>query len=153
MSRFQHLVILTLGTIAAIALFIMMVLIFVDVFGRYVFTAPIHGSSEIVQVCLIVMIFASLGAVSLNDRHIKVDILIAWLARHLGTPYRALIRLSTVLGLSLVTYQLVLLGSEAWLDGSTTEVLDIPLAPLIFVVAAFCAISAFVALFRKSASN
>ena len=60
--------------ITALFLFAMMAVTFADVVGRYLFSAPIYGAAEIIQVMLAITIFSAMGLVSHNDQHIAVDV-------------------------------------------------------------------------------
>ncbi len=52
-----------LAVLAGIALLIMMVLTFVDVIGRYGFNNSIFGTSEIIELLMVVVIFAGIAFV------------------------------------------------------------------------------------------
>ena len=65
----------TLETISSVVIFIMMVLTFIDVIGRYVFHKPIFGGTEIISALLALTIFSGLGVINARDEHITVELL------------------------------------------------------------------------------
>jgi hypothetical protein len=65
------------NTIAAVLLFILMVLGTIDVIGRYVFNAPIVGTMERGQVLLALMVFLSWGYTQIKKGHVRVELFIA----------------------------------------------------------------------------
>src|SRR5690348_10576888 len=61
-----------LGPIAAICLFAMMALTFINVVARYFFDSPIAGGEEIEAFLLGFIIFSSIPLVTYHQRHIAV---------------------------------------------------------------------------------
>ena len=61
--------------IAMAALMIMMIVIVVDVFMRYVFNAPITGVYDVVEISLVVVVFFSLGTAILGFHEIVIDLI------------------------------------------------------------------------------
>lgn len=78
--------------LAMVALCVMMLAIVADVFMRYAFNAPITGTIDVVEICLSITIFYSLGAVICGAREIVIDVIdhfvgpsiVKWLARLAG---------------------------------------------------------------------
>ena len=56
------------------ALFLMMMTIVVDVFMRYAFNAPVVGAFDVVEICLVVAVFYSMGAAISGFHEIVIDI-------------------------------------------------------------------------------
>jgi len=138
--RFERVLSLT----AAAALFAMMVLTFVDVFGRKFLDASLPGSLELTELLMLIVIFVALPLTSLHGEHVVFDLL----DRALGRGARALQhRLSN--GLCAV----LMLGA-AWLVreraartaefGDTTAQLHIGMAPFHYMVAIALVIAAMV---------
>ncbi len=61
--------------IAMLALFTMMMSIVVDVFMRYVFNAAVVGAYDMVEICLVVAIFFSIGALISGSHEILIDLI------------------------------------------------------------------------------
>ena len=64
-----------LGTAAAVALFAMMVLTFVDVFSRKFLGNSVDGAVELTELCMLVMIFTALPLASAASEHVVFDLL------------------------------------------------------------------------------
>jgi len=71
---FAHIVIRAFLAVAMAALFLMMMTIVVDVFMRYAFNAPVVGAFDVVEICLVVAIFYSMGAAISGFHEIVIDI-------------------------------------------------------------------------------
>ncbi len=69
--------------VTAMLLFVMMMLTFADVIGRYVFTAPIFGAAEMIQFLLAMTIFGGLCLINARDEHITVELFEARLDRYI----------------------------------------------------------------------
>ena len=61
--------------LAGLALAVMTLVTVVDVFLRYAFNSPIHGSYDIVEVCLIVFVFHGLAAVFFRRQNIVINLI------------------------------------------------------------------------------
>lgn len=61
--------------IAMAALLVMMMTIVADVFMRFAFNSPITGSYDVVEICLVVAVFYSLGSVIAGAHEISIDII------------------------------------------------------------------------------
>lgn len=61
--------------LAAVTLFILMVLTFADVIMRSTFSAPIEAATELTRIAMAVIVFASLPVISGRAEHIVVDLL------------------------------------------------------------------------------
>ena len=59
-----------LEVLSSIVLCAMMLLTFVDVLGRYIFSAPVFGAAEMISTMLALTIFMGLGLANARDRHI-----------------------------------------------------------------------------------
>jgi TRAP-type transport system small permease protein len=64
-----------LGMIACALLFVMMMLTFVDVAGRYLFSAPLPAAYEMIAFVMPGIIFCALPHVNLQEGHVTIDLL------------------------------------------------------------------------------
>jgi TRAP-type C4-dicarboxylate transport system permease small subunit len=115
-----------LVVIAGVSLFIMMILTFVDVVGRYGFNKSIFGTSEMIEALMVVVIFAGVAFVTADDKHIKVDIFASWIERHAANLQRWVVHIFSLIVYAGLTFELGrhMLGS--WHSGKRTAVLDYP---------------------------
>src|SRR5581483_4855877 len=75
LDLFDRAIIPVLGVIAAVVLFVLMVLTCADVIGRYFFSSPVFGAFEITEMLLASLIFLGLPLVTLRNEHVTVDVL------------------------------------------------------------------------------
>ena len=132
----------TLENISSVVVFIMMVLTFVDVIGRYVFHKPIFGGTEIISALLALTIFSGLGVINARDDHITVELFeeaIRW--RLSPVVYEVMVQVFSVVAMTLIA---VVLFEHAW-EGykleKLTEVLEMPTYYISGTVAVFAVIS------------
>jgi len=115
-----------LAIFAGIALFIMMVLTFVDVIGRYGFNKSIFGSSEMIELLMVVVIFAGVAFVTASDKHIKVDIFAPIIERHAPNLQRWVVHIFSLVIYAGLTYELGRHMLDSLFSGKRTAVLDFP---------------------------
>lgn len=137
-----------LGFAAAVILFVLMLVTFVDVVGRYLFNHPLRGAFEGTELMLLVLIFAGLPLVSRADEHVTMDFVDHMLgARALD----AVIRLShlacaaTFLGLAWLIW---LKAGKISGYGDTTDVLRIAIGPFVYFMALMIALSGLIHLWK-----
>jgi TRAP-type transport system small permease protein len=115
-----------LAVLASIALFIMMVLTFVDVIGRYGFNRSIFGSSEIIEVLMVIVIFAGVAFVTASDKHIKVDLFAPIIERYAPNLQRWVVHIFSLVIYAGLTYELGRHMLDSLHSGKRTAVLDFP---------------------------
>ena len=133
-----------LSVLAAILLFAMMVLTFVDVWGRYIFNSPVPGGFEMTELMLATLIFAGLPLVTIGGEHITVDLIEFSVSRTLERVRDGLISLACAFMTGVLSREL---WQKAWeqLDyGDQTAVLLIPVYPVTFFMSVTAALTALV---------
>lgn len=126
----------------AVAFLGMAVLTFADVIGRYFLNAPIPGAFEIVG---LVLGFATMGAlplVTFRERHITVDLLDGAFRGRLRRARRTAVRLGTAAATAFMAERLLAAAADEWASDFVTENLGVTRAPLLFLMAALCAVAA-----------
>lgn len=145
MRAFAHAVLPPLIRIAEIAtallLFIMMMLTFVDVIGRYIFTAPIFGAAEMIQFLLAMTIFGGLCLVNARDEHITVELFEPQIDRWIPTTRRLIVQVFSVVMMAVIAFQLYQFALDAERVGTKTVVLEWPFATVAFTVAGLSVVS------------
>jgi TRAP-type C4-dicarboxylate transport system permease small subunit len=116
-----------LAVIAASALFVMMVLTFVDVIGRYGFHRSVFGTAEIVEYLMIFTIFSALAFVTATNDHITVTMFDGWIERWFPNVRRWAVVLFSIGCYAFVSWHLLVHGYDLWLSGKRSVVLDLPL--------------------------
>ncbi|MEM6637311.1 MAG: TRAP transporter small permease [Pseudomonadota bacterium] len=127
--------------VSAILLFTMMMLTFIDVVGRYVFTAPVFGAAEMIQFLLAITIFAGLSLVNAHDDHIVVELFEPQIKRAMGPAHRYIVQGFSVFAMAFITWELTEFAIEAHQLGKITIVLEWPLVIVAGSVAVLSAVS------------
>lgn len=114
------------GIVAALALAAMMLISVADVVGRTGFGKPLHGATELTEICMMLVTFLMFPLVALRRLHIKVDLL-----EQLFTKSVMAIQtlVTGVLGggiFTLVTYRTWVQGWRSIGYGDVTMGLEIP---------------------------
>ncbi|MCB2100505.1 MAG: TRAP transporter small permease [Rhodobacterales bacterium] len=121
-----------LGGLAAVLLFCMMTLTFVDVIGRYFFSLPVPGGFEMTELMMATLIFAGLPLVTVYDEHIVVD-LFDFIVPHRARAFRdAAVTLVCALAMGVISNELAIKATEEVDYGDVTAVLLIPMAPFTY---------------------
>ena len=130
-----------LEVLSSIVLCAMMLLTFVDVLGRYIFSAPVFGAAEMISTMLALTIFMGLGLANARDRHIVVELFDSKIRRLAPKVYDVIIQGFSILAMCLIVYVLVEQALEAAHVNSVTFVLEWPLAWITGTTAPFAALS------------
>jgi TRAP-type C4-dicarboxylate transport system permease small subunit len=127
--------------VTAASIFIMMMLTFADVVGRYIFIAPIFGAAEMIQFLLAMTIFGGLCLVNARDEHITVELFEPQLDRWIPTARRIIVQLFSVGMMAVIAYQLYEFALDAQRVGTRSVVLEWPFATVAFTVAGLSVVS------------
>ncbi len=120
---------------------IMMLLTFVDVIGRYLFSQPIFGAAEMVSALLAATIFAGLEITNARDEHIVVELLDHRFRMISPRVCDVIIQSFSIVAMGLVAYVMAQAALEAYHQNARTFVLEIPTFFITSVVATLALIS------------
>jgi len=134
-----------LGPIAALCLFSMMALTFVNVVARYFFDRPIAGAEEVQAFLLGFIIFSGIPLVTYHQRHIAVRAFAAMLKGRALFAQRIFVLALTGFGFAFIGYLLYLQGEQLGEEGTLSTFLQIPEAPFAYTFAALMEVAAVVA--------
>lgn len=115
-----------LEVVSAIVLFFLMALTCVDVTGRYLFNSPLHGSTEMTQIGLALMVFAAMPVITWRGGHIVVDLLDSFLGHKIVKVLSLLAALVMSSSLYVLAWRIFELGERSIRRGAVTEFLGIP---------------------------
>lgn len=132
--RFAQLLQRTLGYFAAAVLFLMMIVTAVDVVGRYFFNKPLAGGFEITEIGLALLIYCALPLVSARREHIVIDTFDVFMSPGVKTFLNRLSDIVCFVALSGVGYILFRRAVRVAEYGDTTNVLLLPLAPVVYTM-------------------
>jgi TRAP-type C4-dicarboxylate transport system permease small subunit len=139
---------LLLGSIAGTILFVMMVVTFIDVTGRYLFNAPLSGGYELTQLLMLSMVFAGLPSVTRRGDHVTVDLFDRAFRGPILIVRNSVVALIIACASGFLAWRLYLLSERFLSFGDTTATLRIPLAPIAYAGAGAMVLTALAALFR-----
>jgi TRAP-type C4-dicarboxylate transport system permease small subunit len=122
--------------IAACAAALTMIVIVVNVIGRFFFRQPLHGTIEIVEIMTVVVVYSVLPYAELRRRHVHVELVVA------NLPGRVRVVLASIMCFAGTAFFLTM-GVQAcrltWANLSpsilATDTLSIPFAPFVLVIA------------------
>ncbi|WP_330629337.1 TRAP transporter small permease [Thioclava sp. FTW29] len=127
---------LVLVTLAGAFLMVVLGLVFVGVFARYVFNAPILGINEVVQLASAAVVMLALPYCTSYSGHVSVDVLDgvigAW-GRFLGDIVS---RVLSSFVLYILCTRAIAKAVDAWDYEDTTNMLGLPLWPFYAIIAA-----------------
>ena len=129
--------------VVTLDLMAMMVLTFVDVVGRYVFSAPLAGAKELTELLMGLLVFAAVPIVTADRGHITTALFETVL------PVRALLWRNALIGV-VVAIACAVLAWRLWVQAGMihslntgSQLLGVPIAPLVYfmsIAAASCAL-------------
>jgi len=124
-----------LELIAALTLFLLMVLTCADVFGRYFFNNAIDGATEMTEMGIAILVFAQLPIVTWRGAHVVVDIL----DKSLGNRLIKFLGLVAAFFISTSLYFLAVriyaLAARSMRRGEVSEYLELPTAYIVEYIA------------------
>ena len=144
------------GGFAALLLFLMMALTFVDVILRYWFSAPIPGGFELTELMLASLIFCGLPLVTMENQHVSVDLFDRFIPRAWYRFRDILVLVVCTICVATLAWRMWHKASESHAYGDITSVLELPLAPVFFLGALSLAVTVVVfavLVYRRSRSE
>jgi TRAP-type transport system small permease protein len=132
------------GSLAALALFAIMILTLVDVSGRKALSESVPGSLEMTELLMVVVIFAGMPLVSLAGEHVVFDSLDPWLPKWLRRAQGVLVDAVCALGLLGLAWLMWTMAAQMAGYGETTAQLKLPKAPFVYGMSVLCALTAVV---------
>ena len=132
------------GTLAAVALFCIMMRTYFDVGGRKFASASIPGSLEVTELLMVIVIFAALPLVSIRREHIVFDSFDHLLSPTLRRVQAVLVNLVCAALLLALAYLMWRTAGEFAETGETTAQLKILKAPFMYGMSVLCGVTGLV---------
>lgn len=132
------------GLMSAMALFAIMLLTLVDVTGRKFFNHSVPGGLEITEILMVVVIFGALPLVSWRGEHVVFDSLDPIIPDWLRGIQHRLVHLVCALAFAWMARLMVLRGTRFNEYGDITVHLQLPMAPVAWMMAVFLLTTALV---------
>ena len=137
-----------LGVAASAILMAMMLLTFVDVVARYVFSRPLRGAFEVTELMLLVLIFAGLPLVSFTDEHAVMDFVDRVLSPRGLALVQRLVQAVSAAFMFLLAWLTWLKADRIWAYRDVTDVLKIPYGPFVYFMAGTLALAGLIHLYK-----
>ncbi|WP_159739070.1 TRAP transporter small permease [Vibrio atypicus] len=146
--RFSKAIERGLGSLAALSLFLMMVVTFVDVASRNLLNAPIMGSTEMVEILLAIMVFMAFPLVSWQEENICVDLLDNYFPSKWVSVRQIIINLICACSLILVATTNWKLAGRSLEYEEVSEILEMPLGYVTYLISTTGFIGGLLTLFN-----
>ena len=137
-----------LGVAAAVILFLMMALTFVDVVARYLFNFPLRGGFEATELMLLTLIFAGLPLVSHSDEHVTMDFIDRLLSPRARVLLVRAVHALCAAVMFFLTWQMWIKAGRIAAYGDTTDVVKIPVGPFVYFMTAMILLAGLVHVFK-----
>lgn len=135
-----------LSAISAAMLAAMGLLVCVDVAGRYLFNAPLAGAFEVTEFMLALLVFAALPIVTREDSHISVSVVESLLGARARRVQRLIVLAVGAFSLAIISWRLWLGGDQLAEGKQVTGYLELPRAPIAYVMSVLAALACLTAL-------
>ena len=129
------------GLLAAVALFGIMGLTFVDVLGRKFFSGSIPGALELTEILMVVVIFTCLPLVAFSGEHVVFDSLDRWLPAPLQRAQQAVMELFSASAMAGLAWLMWSKAGDLMSYGETTAQLKMPLGVFVYLMSALLALA------------
>lgn len=130
-----------LAGLMALIIFIMMALVTVDVFGRYLFNTPVKGGFEIVQFLLAILISIAIPLITWDNGHVTVSIFEGYFEKNFTRLQRFFVTIFSSITLAVMSWRMWEQGNVLTAGKQVTGFLEWPIAP----VAYFMSVLLFIA--------
>lgn len=134
-----------LASLACLALIFVTVLQFLDVVGRYFFNSPLTFAVELVQLGMGVLVLCGLAITTMERGHIAVDLIDTLVSGRIRKVLAAIAAICGFVFISLMAWRLTNRGMNFFSDGLVTDILSVPVWPVVLLMAAATACAALVA--------
>ncbi|SIR18597.1 Tripartite ATP-independent transporter, DctQ component [Paracoccus thiocyanatus] len=138
-----------LAAVAALLIAMLIGVTCIDVIGRYLMNRPFGAAYELTQILLAALVFVALPLTSADGGHVEVDLALHLFPKWLQDLLGRLAGIVSAVVLGYFTWRLALLGVAQMHEGTHSASLLLPMAPLAFLAAGSCALSAVVMLLPK----
>ena len=119
------------ANLAAVILLGLVALTCVDVVGRYLFSRPVTGATELVRICMAGIIFFSFPLMFLRNDHIIVDLFAIFRRGWVGWVTALAVLAVTIVVAVVLADRITGYAVRAWEDGDTAEYIGIPRWPIV----------------------
>lgn len=134
----------SLGVVSCVLLFAMMLLTFIDVGGRYLFSAPLPAAYELISLIMPGIIFCALPYVGHTQTHVTIDLLDGFLGPAVRRWQGVFTNLFSAAALGFISYRLYARSVDHKRFQEVTDELYLPLWPFSITMSVLCAVATLV---------
>jgi len=127
-----------------ILLFLMMLLVVMDVFGRYLFSMPFPGTLELTEVFMVYVVFFSLAYTEILGMHVRAQTLVMRFSDRVIIIFDLVAFALGLVFFSFMTWASAGSAWESFLAGQSTETIEFPVYPAKFTISLGCALTVLV---------
>ena len=109
--------IISLGTVAAVCILILMILTTLDVVLRYILNRPLKGALEISEILFLAAVFLGMAYTQLFREHVNADLLVSRLSKRTSLVLETVMFLPALLIYGLLTWQGTLAFWDSFITG------------------------------------
>jgi len=113
---------------------VMILLIFIDVFLRYIFNRPLTASYDMVCILLVVITSLAMPYTTLLKGHVAVDILMLRLSRRKQSIIDTITHIISIALFLTVSWQCFIFAQDFKAAGEVTPTIYFPIYPIIYVM-------------------
>jgi TRAP-type C4-dicarboxylate transport system permease small subunit len=138
-EKWLHTVSKALNWVAMVFLVAMVLTVTVDVGGHYLFKKPLTGSTDFVELMMVIVVFLGLAYCAALEGNVRVDVIHGRLPKRVRASLDIFTFAASTFIFALITWRLT---ARAWnivqnpLSGPSTGTLQIPELPFIWIAAA-----------------
>ncbi|RFC62237.1 TRAP transporter small permease [Fulvimarina endophytica] len=140
-----------LAVVAAVLILCLIGVTCIDVVGRYLLNRPFGGAYELTQMLLAALVFVALPLTTADGGHVEVDLVLHMVPERVQWALGRLAGVLSALVLGYFAWRLALLGVSQMDEGTRSASLALPMAPLAFLAALSCAVSALIMVLPRTA--
>lgn len=126
------------SVIGSIGLIAMMLLVTVDVAGRFFLDKALIGAYELVEYLMIIVIFLGIPYGQVNKQHVNVELVTAMLKGRVRAAVESITYLATIIIAVLLSWASVMQTNAIWKAKQSSQVLLIPQWPIATIMAIGC---------------
>ncbi|MEZ5739015.1 MAG: TRAP transporter small permease [Burkholderiaceae bacterium] len=130
-----------LGGFACFALFLMMIVTFIDVTGRYVFNSPLPAAYELISLNMLFIIFCAMPSVNLRSEHVTIDLLDGFVPASFKLWQHRLVNLVCMVAMGLMAWRLAVRSHDHYRFNEATDELFLPVWPFSMIMALLSVVS------------
>ena len=129
-----------------ISLIILVLITVIDVLGRYLLSLPLPGTTEITEIILGILIYIGLPYITRDEEHVTVSLFSNYFNNSIIKIQKIVVNFIVSIILFIIARQLYFHGLDLNLYNEITTFLEIPKAPIAYMIAALSIIASIIAL-------